>query len=152
VKGLARLARRAVLTRLKAHAGLTALVPATNIYRGAPLVEPDWPFIRLDRSNSIPIKAACLDGATVTFPLHAFARARQNGSGALVETAEDHVGRIGAEIEKALDDKGETITVSPGVTARLTYRLTDIQPDGIDQADSTAAHYVCTVRARAVAA
>lgn len=151
MKGLIRHTRRAVLARLKSFAGLTALVPAAEIHGQVPLGVPDWPFVKLGAPRSIPIKGACLDGADVAIPVHAFARARQNGAGAMIETAEDHASRIGAEIEKALDDKGETVTVGVGVSVRLRYRISDIQLL-VDGADSSAFHYVCTVRARAIAA
>jgi hypothetical protein len=151
MKGLARLTRRTVLTRLKAFTGLTALVPAAEIHPQAPLTTPNMPFVKTGTPTWIPLKAACLDGAVVTLPVHAFARARKNGSGAVVETAEDHASRIGEQIEKALDDKADDITVSMGVTARLRYRITDGQLL-VDAADSDAFHYFATVQARVVAA
>lgn len=151
MRALAIVARRAALIRMKGHAGLTALVPAANIHRTAPQSEPERPFIKLGRSNVTLLKASCLNGAVVTFPVHAFVRDRKNGSGAVVEVAEDFAGRIGGEIEAALDRKGEDVTVA-GTPARLRYHLTDIQPDLVDEADSSAIHYFATVQARVVAA
>lgn len=151
MKGLIRHARRAVLARMKAFTGLTAIVPAADIHGQAPLSEPNWPFVKTGTPSSTPIKGACLDGAEITIPVHAFARARFDGAGAMIETAEDHAARIGAEIEKALDDKGETVPVPATAGVRLRYRLSDIQLL-VDAADSSAFHYTCTVRARAIAA
>lgn len=145
MKGAAREVRRAILTRLKAHAGLTALVPAAHIHGIVPLVEPVWPFIKLGPPLTLPIRMSCTDGATVSMGVHAFARARFNGSGQMIETAEDHAARIGAEIEKALDAKGETFS-----GARMRYLLTDINLM-VDGADSEAMHYFANVSTRVMA-
>jgi hypothetical protein len=151
MKGLIRVTRRAVLARLKAHAGLLALVPAAEIHGQAPLTTPTMPFVKTGAPSATPLKAACLDGATVSPPVHAFARARKNGSGQVVETAEDHASRIGAEIEKALDDKADFVSIDAPNDVRLRYRLSD-QQLLVDGADSDAFHWFATVQARVVAA
>lgn len=112
--GLQRTARRVVLARLKADSALTALVPSANIN---PLGEPAWPFVLLRAPVTRRLRAAGLNGGIVSFDVHAFARPRLDGSGAMIETAEDHAGRIGAAIEAALADNrlagptGEVIKV-----------------------------------------
>ena len=98
--GAQRLVRRALLTRLKADSALLALVPAAAIN---PDGEPTWPFIILRAPVTRRLKAAGVNGGEGSFDIHAFARSRET-AGVRVETAEDHAGRIGAAIEKALAD------------------------------------------------
>ncbi|MES2289298.1 MAG: DUF3168 domain-containing protein [Pseudomonadota bacterium] len=124
---------------------MTALVNANNIHGQSPPVKPTWPFIKTGQPTTIPRRAACLDGAIVTMPVHAFARSRFDGNQAEVETAEDHAGRIGEAIETALDAKGDTIT-----GAQISYMLTDMTLM-TDAGEPDAFHYFCTVRAKVTA-
>ncbi len=150
MKGLIRVTRRAILTRLKAYPGLLVLVPAAEMHGQVPLTTPNMPFVKTGAPSSTPIKGSCIDGATVSIAVHAFARARKNGSGHVIETAEDHASRIGEQIEKALDDKADDVTVA-AADARLRYRITD-QQLLVDAADSDAFHWFGTVQARVLAA
>lgn len=144
--GLQRLLRRAVLARLKADAGVTALVSAASIYPQAVPSPPSWPFIKLGPPLTLPFSVACAEqSGTVSLDVHAFARARESG-GAAVETAEDHAGRIGAAIEASLHRV--TITLEGGETARI--RLGDIQL--LQDEEPDAFHYLCRVNARVLAA
>jgi hypothetical protein len=145
-KGLQRLVRRDVLAKLKANAGVTALVAATSIHSQDPGPEPAWPFLKFGAPQTLPLRASCVDGGTVNFGLHGFSRGRRNGSDALVETAEDHAGRIGAAIEAAVDGARSTLT---GV-GTVRYRLADMLLL-VDGAEPGAFHYSCTVRARVLA-
>lgn len=144
MKGLQRLTRRAVLTRLKAHSGLTSLVPAASIHSQITLGEPAWPFIKPGRQSSVTF-GENFDGALVTTPIAAFARAAYNGSGAMTQTAEDAASLIGEQIEKALDKKGDSDT-----GYRMTHRVRDINigPDG---GESDAFRYFCNVETRVIA-
>lgn len=144
-KGLQRLVRRDVLAKLKANAGVLALVSATSIHTQDPGAEPAWPFIKTGSPQSLPLRASCVDGATVNFGIHAFSRGRRTGA-ALVETAEDHAGRIGAAIEAAVDRARSDL---PGV-GHVSYRLADMLLM-VDGAEPGAFHYSCTVRARVLA-
>lgn len=148
MNGLQRVARRAILTRLKASGGLTGLVPATSIFGQTVPAERAWPFIKLGVPQTLPITATCLNGGDVTVPVDAFAKARFAGA-QMVETAEDYASRIGAQVEAALHLKGESVTAD-GAPARVTYRLTDLRlfPDG---GDPDAFHYSALVRARVIA-
>lgn len=83
-----------MLTALKTTATLTALVKATEIYPSTTPEGHEWPFGRWDGPSSIPIKAACVDGAEITFMMHWFAKPRFDDRGRMIETAEDHCGRI----------------------------------------------------------
>ena len=147
-KGLQRLVRRDVLAKLKADTGVTAadLVPAASIFGQSPPAEPDWPFIKTGSPQTLPLKAACIDGGVVNFGLHAFSRGRRNEAGALVENAEDHAGRIGAAIETAIDGS-RSMLVGVGT---VRYTLADMLLL-VDGAEPGAFHYTCTVRARVLA-
>lgn len=134
--------RRAVLTHMKAGAALTALVPAASIHPQQPLSEPTWPFIRYGSPSSVPREAACLNGADVTFDVHAFAKPRYDAGGQMVETAEDHCNRIAEQIEarlhrSRLDITGGHISIRSTGTQILTDRDT---PDAF--------HAVCSFRAK----
>ena len=143
--GLQRIARRAILARLKASNALRPLVPAGAIYGQTVPAGPSWPFIKLGVPQTIPLTATCLNGAIITIPVDAFARQREQG-GLIVETAEDHASRIGAAIERALHLRGEDVTAD-GQPVRLSYAMTDMRlfPDG-DEAD--AFHYSGLIRAK----
>lgn len=139
--GLQRLVRRALLARLKADTGLTALVPAGSIN---PLGEPTWPFIVLRAPVSRQLRAAKLHGQEGSWDIHAFARAREV-AGVLAETGEDHCGRIGAEIERVLADN--RLLIEGGAICRITVSdmrlLTDESPDDW--------HYFAQINWRALA-
>lgn len=140
--GLQKLVRRALLQRLKADATLVALVPATSIN---PDGEPTWPHILLRAPVTQRLRSSCVDGALVSFDIHAFARARESG-GATVETAEDHAGRIGGEIERVLRDN--RITLEGGAIAKITWSDARLLEDG----SPDAYHYFAQVNARVLAA
>ena len=143
--GLQRVARRAILARLKASNAVKALVPVAAIHSQTVPAGPSWPFIKLGVPQTLPLTATCLNGAIVIIPVDAFARQREQG-GLVVETAEDHASRIGAAIERALHLRGETVTVD-GASVRLSYTLSDMRlfPDG-EEAD--AFHYSGLIRAK----
>ncbi len=143
--GLQRQVRRAVLQRLKSEPVLIHLVPVARIYPQAVPVEPGWPFLKMGPSQTLPRRAACVNGGDVTMDVHAFARARSI-AGEVVETAEDHSSRIGAAIEAALRDNN--LALEGGGNARI--RLSDIRLLQDDEPD--AFHYVAQVNARVLAA
>lgn len=148
MKGLHTVARRALLTRVKNNAALVALVPKANMHGQSPPATPVWPFTKLGPPQTLPIRGACLDGGTVNIGFHAFAKPRYTGS-TMIETAEDHSGRIAAAFERAIDSRGETVTVD-GQSARLTYQLADMILQR-DPAEADAYHYSATVRIRIIA-
>lgn len=146
--GLQRLVRRAVLARLKADAGLTALVPAASIYPQAVPNEPVWPFVKLGPTGTLRLRASCVNGGLVTVDVHAFARARVSG-GAVAETAEDHASRIGAAIEAALADNRITLEGdAPAPIARI--ELSDIRL--LQDQEPDAFHWFAQLNARVLAA
>ncbi len=139
--GMQRTVRRALLAKLKADAGLTAIVPATSIN---PAGEPTWPFIILRSPVSRQLKAAQLNGQEGSWDIHAFARDRLSG-GATVETGEDHCGRIGAAIERVLADN--RLALEGGLIARINLTDMRLLPDE----SPDAWHYVAQINWRGLA-
>lgn len=135
---LQKLARRAILTRLKGHAPLTEEVATTSIN---PIGKPVWPFIALRSPRTTRLKAAGLNGGEIAVDLHAFARGVYDEAGALTETAEDHAGRIGGLIEAALADARFEFE---GATVRLALSDMRLLQDGEDDAY----HYFAQVNVR----
>jgi len=150
MNGLFTIVRRDMVSRLKGNAGITALVPAVDIHGQTILSEPNWPFIKTGRPSLTPRRAACLDAGTVLVAVHAFARPRYDGGGAMIETAEDHADRIGKAIEAVLDRAGGEIS-DGAATGRVRYMLADRQlmPDG---AEEDAFHWFANAVARVTAA
>jgi hypothetical protein len=141
--GLQRLVRRALLTTLKADAGVKALVPASSMN---PKGLAQWPFIVLRTPTTQPLRAACVRGGIVAWDIHAFAGVRKNAAKAVIETAEDHAGRIGAAIEAAIGDRW--LDIEGGGRARI--RLSDIRL--AEDGDQDHYHYFAQINARVLAA
>lgn len=140
--GLQRLVRRAILSRLKVDADLIALVPAASIN---PRGGATWPFIVMRAPVTQPMRAACVRGGEVVWGVHVFAGPRLS-AGAVVETGEDHVGRIGARIEALLD--GVRVSIEGGGTAHML--LSDIRL--LDDGDPDSYHWFAQVNCRVLAA
>lgn len=129
------------MTALAADSALTALVPVGSIHPQAPLTVPAWPFIRMGAPSSTSLRASCTSGDEITVAVHAFAKPRMQG-GQEVETAEDHVHRIGAAIVAAV---GRHRLPIAGGTARVRWSGSTIVPDGVDP---DAFHAVCNFTVR----
>lgn len=132
-----RLARRALLARLKADSDLTGLVPVDRIYGQTVPREPVWPFTKFGPPSTIGrvrIPGCVTKGRLITFPFHAFARNRIV-SGASVETAESHASRIGEAMEGSLD--GKRWTLDDGQIIHTDISDMQLMPDG----EPTAFHY-----------
>lgn len=136
--------RRAILTALKAETSLTDLVAAARILPQGAGGEPAWPFVRLGAAITQPSKAACTAGGDVAMDVHAFARARSSG-GQVVETAEDHAGRIGAAIETALADN--RLALEGGSIAHVS--LSDLTLMADEEPESF--HWFAQINARVLA-
>lgn len=95
-------ARRAGLKYLATVSPVTKIVPASRHYP-ATVASPTWPFLCWGRPTSILIQGAGLDGSEIVGAVHGFAKARFNIAGAMLETAEDHAGRLEAALAKAFD-------------------------------------------------
>lgn len=124
---LQREARRALITRAKASAGLTALVPAASI---ASEDRPPWPIIQIESPRTLRLRMTCVRGARVSFDVHAFAGPRID-SGAMVETGYDHASRIASAIETAFADN--RLTLESGAVCKIEFSdtrlLRDEEPD-----------------------
>jgi len=120
---LQRLARRAVLARLKNHAPLIALVPKDNI---DPTGTPAWPIVLVEAPRGTPIRGGCASGVDASFDVHAFA-----GPVGSSKTGYTHASEIGAEIETALAPNN--ITLEDGSHCKLSFSdmrmLKDADPD-----------------------
>ena len=140
--GAQKLVRRALMTRLKGDAALTALVPAASIN---PPGTPTWPFIVLRAPVTQRLKAGCVNGGQGSWDVHAFAGPRLSG-GAVVETAEDHAGSIGAAIEAALADNWLALPNE----AKVRVRLSDIRL--LQDGDPDHYHWFCQCNWRVLSA
>lgn len=111
--------RKAIISTLKADADLTALVPVARIYGVEPPANPTWPFTRYGFASQLPLRASCMDGATIVGSVHAFAK----GPG------EDAVSAIAAAIARALDGKVLTLSTPYPATAHITWTGSQILRD-----------------------
>lgn len=120
--GLQRLARRAVLIRLKNDAGLLALVAKDSI---DPRGTPSWPIVLVEAPSGTPLRMSCAQGAAISFDVHAFAGPLSTLTGY------DHASAIGAAVEAAL--KPNHITLENGAQCRVSFSdmrlLKDADPD-----------------------
>jgi hypothetical protein len=84
---------------------------------------------------------------TAIFSVHTFAKPRLNGSGQVIETAEDHCARIGAFVSAALDR--QRLNLEGGGQARI--RWTGSNGPMVDGDEADAFHHVANFRVRALA-
>jgi hypothetical protein len=137
--------RRAILPLLKNDARTKTIVPASRWY-AMTASSPDWPFGLYGASSPLPLRGACLDGAELITSVHGFAKARYNGAGAMIETAEDHCGRLSAAIAAVLD--GRRVELPRG---HATIRWTGSQLL-VDSGEADAFHCVVNLRVRCITA
>jgi hypothetical protein len=138
--------RRAILTHIGSVAAVTAIVPKSRHY---PMVVPanvTWPFVRYGSPTPVPLRASCLDGTEIVVAVHGFAKARMNASGAMIETAEDHAGRLGAALAAALD--GIRLDLPRG-HAKVRWTGSQLLVDG---AEADAFHCVVNLGVRCITA
>lgn len=141
---LIREVRRAVLPALKSDAAVVALVPAANIHPSTTPANPAWPFTRFDAAQSVPLDGTCYAGAEVDFLLHGFAKHRTAG-GVVVETAEDHAGRIGSALKLAIHNRRFAVADGSALIKVRSVRLLR------DADEAGAYHCVLNCRARVLA-
>lgn len=138
--------RRAILPLLKNDARTNGIVPATRWYPMVAPATPTWPFGLYGASSPAPLRASCLDGAEIIVAVHGFAKARLNSSGAMLETTEDHCGRLSAAIATVLD--GRRLDIAGG---HASVRWTGSQLL-IDQGEADSFHCVVNLRVRCITA
>ena len=141
---LIRETRRAALTHLKDWQPLTDLVAPASIHPSQTPALVEWPFVRWDAPQSIPFDLSCVEGATITFLLHGFAKDRLEGKLA-VETAEDHASRLGTALKTGLHQRRLPVA---DTTALFRVRSVRLLRDG-DEAG--AYHVVLSCEARILA-
>lgn len=140
--GMVRQARRAALLLLKNDPALTAIVPAARWYPQTAPIDPVWPFGKTGPSTAQPFRASGVNGATVAFAVHVFARDREDEDGAVVETAEDFAGRIGEHVERVLADN--RTTMDDGTVMKVWLSDFQLLADG----EPGAFHWFAQVNAR----
>lgn len=93
---------KAALAHLKADAAVTAVIPAARLYASdrAPAT-PAVPFAKPGTPIAGPLTGHRRRRES-RFTMYVRADARKNGSGAIVETARDHMGRCVAAITSSL--------------------------------------------------
>lgn len=140
---LLRPTERAAVISLKANTALLAIVPKGSI---DPVDEaPDWPFVRLDGTQSLPAGRGCTARAEVTFMLHSFAKPRyvdDDPAGAMIETAKDHAGRLNSAVVEAIHNHAFEVA---GRRYRFQVRSSRLMRDG---AEAGAWHGIASVVAR----
>lgn len=112
--------REAIVTILKADAGLLALVTAGSIYGEYPGAQPERPFVRYGEDDAAPARSTCWEGAVVAFPVHAFS----------ADKFTDEVKGLNAAIVTALD--GKVITLEGGSKATILWQRSQVLRDGAD--------------------
>ena len=118
------LTRHALIARARGNAGLTALVPAASI---EPVGVPTWPHILFRTPTAARLNAACVRGAAITYDVHAFARAKLDGTGAETQTGHDHTLAIASAIETVFADN--LLTLSNGAKCRIRFSDTQLLQD-----------------------
>lgn len=108
--------RRALITALRADAGVAALV-GTRVT--GPAVEKGvaWPFLRVGTIIAGPYEATCLDGMDATFAIHAFDNTPD----------EQAVATIMAAVVDALD--GAQLTFAGAHTVSLDWATSNVLRD-----------------------
>lgn len=111
--------RRAMLARMKASAPLTAIVPGASIFGQTVPADKTWPFVKTGAPSATgAVRGTCMNGAEGIVAIHGFSNGRRQGK-KLIETAEDHAGRIGDAIAEALD--GTRLPLDGGGAVKLTW-------------------------------
>lgn len=137
---LLRESERAAIISLKGDAPLTTIVAPASI---DPVTEnPEWPFVRLEGTQSLPQGRGCTARAEVSFALHSFAKPREEND-AVVETARDYAGRINSTVTEAIHNHAFDVD---GRRYRFQVRSTRLLRDG---AEADAWHGIVNVVARA---
>jgi hypothetical protein len=137
---LLRESERAAIISLKGDAPLTSIVAPSSI---DPVTEnPEWPFVRLEGTQSLPQGRGCTARSEVTFTLHSFAKPKYDGD-AKVETARDHAGRVNSAAVEAIHNHAFEVD---GRRYRFQVRSSRLMRDG---AEADAWHGMVNVVARA---
>jgi hypothetical protein len=116
--------RQAVITHLRADAGMLAELPAARIYGMRQQADTAWPFTRYGATDTIPQRAQCWDGQIVNLTLHVFSKGQ----------FEDECAQISAAIVAALGDAVLTLGDVDATKAHFRWRSSQIVPDAAEAA------------------
>jgi hypothetical protein len=108
--------RQAIVTRLRADADLTGLVPAASIYGQRSPSTVTWPFVRYGAPDETPLRK----GTDIRVTLHAFSN----------EQFEDEASNILAAIQASLE--AAVIDLGGGLTAYLNFLRATVMGDGAE--------------------
>lgn len=134
--------RRAVLPLLKGAPLVTDLTPAPSIYPSTVPASQTFPFIRYGAPIGSPFLASGLDGTSVRGSIHGFTKPLLNGSGAVIDTAEDQAHRLADAVASVIGKA--VLSIEGGMTATLTWLGNNLLQD---QSEADAWHAVINFRA-----
>lgn len=132
--------RAAIMAKMKADAGLTALVAKAQVYPSTVPADRPFPFTRFASMIASPFLASCLDSSAFRITLQAFSKGKYS-SKTLQLPAEDHVAQIASAIKDALH--GKVLTLHTGEKLRLQWVQTTLMIDG-DEAGAWMANVTFT--------
>lgn len=122
--------RTAAITLLQESSGLTARVPAGQIYGMRQPATTEWPFTRYGSPDAGKVGK----GSQIDFSVHAFSKA----------AFDDECAAICAEIVEVLDEAILNLPDGGGARAQVAWRRTQIIPDA---AEASAWHGIVQLRA-----
>ncbi len=121
--------RKAILARLKADSGLTALVPSARIYPHRTPTSLTWPFIKLGVINDLPYRPSGAIGSQNLFgTVHIFTK-----TGGAVLDAENQCHQIREHVARLIDAQSGIVVT--GGTFYMSYDGGTVMQDG-DDADA----------------
>lgn len=136
-KDASRYVRMAVIQRLKQAA---SPIPAERIYPQQIPSSPTWPYGFVGVPITTPDQASCLDGSTVRFAVHGYARTVSGG-----DPGETTANKIGEAFSETLD--GASFALSSPYPADCDVRWisnTTVR----DPSEASAFHVICQFEAR----
>lgn len=120
--------RQAIVTRLRADADLTAIVPEDRIYGRRSPATLTWPFVRCGAMDETPLRK----GTELRVSIHGFSK----------QQYEDEAADINAAVQASLEDA--VIELSPSVKAYMVWIGAQIIEDA---AEASAWHGIATFNA-----
>lgn len=119
--------REALVTALKA-AGLAS----GRVYGPHPPANPTWPFVMVGNSETAPLRAQCLEGATFDLIVHTFSKGSD----------ESECAELNASVARLLDGTGRTLNAP--FTARIRRMVWRRSQIIRDSEEATAWHGLVT--------
>lgn len=123
--------QRAVVVRLKAHAGTTALI-SDRVYDHAPQ-DVIFPYVSIGNFQSVDDSAECIDGVEIFMDLHVWGR----------KTGQIEAKEIASAVRAALHEFSPTLADPFAMVGNIEHRTTRMMGDP----DGKTTHGVLTFRA-----